>query len=360
MRLLMMTQAIDLDHPVLGFTHSWVNAMAQQVDQLHILTRLAGRHNLAENITLHAYDSPNQPDAPWQRHLFYHRKFYELIWRKEVDALFVHMIPKWVIMAAPYAKLRNIPMVMWYTHGAISWQYRLAHKLIDHGMTASPLSYPLWEDGKVTALGHGIDTAQFSLQAKPIKVEDAPFQILTIGRLTAVKQHHILIQIIDKLVHEHGQNIHCRIVGGQSRPEDTAYHQKLITLIKTLNLENHITLTGVIPYESILAEYAAADLFINLSLSTGLDKVVLEAMACGVPSITNNNTFRPMLQTVDPQLMISLDDEEGIVDSILHIMRSTDDTRRIMNRHLRQVVIEDHDVMQLTHKLIGVIQQQLK
>ena len=52
MRLLVLTQAVDLDHPVLGFSHGWIEALARRVEQVTVLAVLAGRHQLADNVRL--------------------------------------------------------------------------------------------------------------------------------------------------------------------------------------------------------------------------------------------------------------------------------------------------------------------
>ena len=50
----MITQKVDLGDDVLGFTHTWVNKLAQRVDRLHVLALPVGRHELAENVELYS------------------------------------------------------------------------------------------------------------------------------------------------------------------------------------------------------------------------------------------------------------------------------------------------------------------
>jgi len=351
MRLLMTTQAVDLDHPILGFTHSWINSLARHVAKLHVITLLAGRHHLADNVVLHAYGPPGASHNKVSRHWFYHRCFGRLILGGQVDAVFVHMIPRWAIAAAPYANLRRIPLVLWYTHGSSSWQLRLAHRLIDRAVTASPASYPLWGSAKAKALGHGIDTDLFQPN---FREPDGTFRVLSLGRLSPTKQHDVLVEAVRILVREKGvENIKVRIVGGPANPGDEAYRQKLYRLVKDYGLEHCVTLTGPLPYEAVVAEYHQADLFVNLSRTNSMDKVVLEAMACGVPVVTSNPAFQSLLPAFG---LVSHGDVAALAEAIVNVAHLSRDQNKALGRQLRTKVVENHSVNSLMERLVNVFE----
>jgi hypothetical protein len=52
MRVLMITQKVDLDDDILGFTHTWVNKLAEKVERLYVLALAVGRHSLRDNVEL--------------------------------------------------------------------------------------------------------------------------------------------------------------------------------------------------------------------------------------------------------------------------------------------------------------------
>jgi hypothetical protein len=54
LRILMITKNVDLDDDVLGFTHTWVNKLAERVAWLHVLALAVGRRELRENVTLYS------------------------------------------------------------------------------------------------------------------------------------------------------------------------------------------------------------------------------------------------------------------------------------------------------------------
>ena len=105
-------------------------------------------------------------------------------------------------------------------------------------------------------------------------VED--LQILTIGRLSPVKNHAMLLQALAKL----SLPFHARIIGeGECRPA-------LENQIKRLGLEARVELLGEVTRTT---EYLAqADLFVLTSNYEGLPLSVLEAMSTGLPVIATD------------------------------------------------------------------------
>ena len=350
----MITQAIDLDHPILGFTHSWVNAIAHQVDQLHIMTLLAGRRNLAPNVSLHAYYPKNQPDIPWQRYLFFQRKFHELIWRKEVDAVFVHMIPKWAVITAPYAKLRRIPVGLWYAHGHVPRILVAAEKIVDGIVTSTPEGCRI-NTRKLHVVGQGIDTAHFQPGNKK---DNGRFRILTVGRLSLVKKLEETIETVRILVQHHGcDNAELQLIGGTARPEDEQYVAKLKRLIEKYDLQQHVSFAGTRTYDSIVHAYQQGDVLLNLSRTNSLDKVALEAMACGIPVITSNPAFKSLMEAVDAQLFLPTKTIEAAAAQLHSLANSSPAERKKLGMALREQVNSDHNLTQLARRITTVMSQ---
>lgn len=354
LRLLMVTQAVDLDHPILGFTHTWVNALARRVDELHVVTLVAGRHNLADNVVLHAYGPPAASHSRLSRFWFYNRCFAQLILGdQQVDAVFVHMIPRWVILALPYTKLRQVPVVLWYAHGAVSRQLRLAHRLADRVVTSSPESYPLRDEDRVVTVGQGIDTKHFR---PAVRQPDSLFRVLSVGRLSPVKQHESLIEAAHILVQERGMdNLRVRIVGGPARPSDQAYAQRLHQLVSSYGLEAHTAFAGPLPCGQVAQEYQNCDLFVNFSRTGSLDKTALEAMACAVPVITSNPAFRAVFPMALRSLLLKPDfDVCLLVQLVEYLLGLSPDERRGIGLRLRQEVETNHALEHMVEKMVSV------
>jgi hypothetical protein len=52
LRVLMITQRVDLDDDILGFTHTWANKLAEKVERLYVLALAVGRRSLKDNVEL--------------------------------------------------------------------------------------------------------------------------------------------------------------------------------------------------------------------------------------------------------------------------------------------------------------------
>lgn len=352
MRLLMMTQAIDLDHPVLGFTHHWVETLAQHVDHITVLCRLAGRHQLPSNVTLLAYAQSSDADIPLQRHTFFHRHLWRLVAGHQVDSVFVHMIPKWVIMAWPYCKMAGRPLTLWYTHGSVNGRLRIAHRLADQILTASAASYGLPGE-HVRVMGHGIDTDRFVPQER--LGDDGRFQILMPGRLSPTKKPHQLIAAIANLPKEQQQKLCCHLIGQAANPEDDHYVATLNAQIKANKLEERVKLLGAIPFNQMVHHYQQADLVINLSHTNSLDKTILEAMACGVPVLTSNPAFESILQPIDPNCLLPHDAPQQLGQRLHHWLKAVPMERQQLGERLRHEVVQHHNLSQLIARMATLL-----
>ena len=142
LRVLMITQKVDLDDDVLGFTHTWVNKLAERVAELHVLALSVGRHDLHGNVSLYSMGKERGADRP-RRFVRFNRVIAPLVLRRRVDVIFVHMVPLYAILAAPWTKLWRVPMVLWYTHKSVTRTLKLAHRLVDRVVTASAESFRL-------------------------------------------------------------------------------------------------------------------------------------------------------------------------------------------------------------------------
>ena len=275
-----------------------------------------------------------------------------LVLRRQIDVVFVHMVPLYAILAAPWAKLRRVPMVMWYTHKSVNWKLKLAHGLVDRVVTASAESFRLPSD-KVVVTGHGINTDVF----KP--VEDAhpehPFTVLSVGRISPIKDYETLIEAADILVNQHGQrSLRFVVVGDAGTPEQVAYREQLVAEIQQRGLASNFELEGAVPYRRVVDYCQQADLSVNLCPTGGLDKAVLEAMACGVVPITSNRAFEPLLGQQTERLMFRESDPVDLARAVEWVAGMSPDQRQALGLALRERVEREHSVERLMEQLAAL------
>jgi glycosyltransferase involved in cell wall biosynthesis len=96
-----------------------------------------------------------------------------------------------------------------------------------------------------------------------------------------------------------------------------------------------IILTGYVPDEDLPALYSGALLFVYPSFYEGFGMPPLEAMACGVPVITSNNSSLPEV-VGDAGIMIDADDTDALVDSMKRVLTDNELAKKMRKAGLIQ------------------------
>jgi len=112
------------------------------------------------------------------------------------------------------------------------------------------------------------------LQATSFKLQAGRKNILFIHHLSPRKGSRELPEIISKTVKDNSK-VHFHIIG--DGPDADWLKQETETFKK------NVTFYGSLPLKKVVAFYKAADIFIMPSRSEGFPRVILEAMAYGVP-----------------------------------------------------------------------------
>lgn len=111
--------------------------------------------------------------------------------------------------------------------------------------------------------------------------------ILFIGTLEPRKNITRLIRAFSKLIGD-GCNLNLVIVGNKGW-----YYEPIFLLVKQLQLETKVIFTGFIEEYEKPALLVGAKIFAYPSLYEGFGIPVLEALACGVPTLTSNISSMP-------------------------------------------------------------------
>lgn len=346
-RLLLFNLATDADDPVLGFTTSWIRALAQHCDHIDVVTMRAGRLAVPENVSVYSVGK----EHGWgelRRAVEFYRILFTVL-RQHYDACFAHMQPLFAVMAAPLLRLLGVPLTLWYAHKSVSLKLRLAEKWVDHVVTASPESFRL-SSSKVIVTGHGIDTSVFAPGA-PRSI-DEPFAILSVSRIAPVKQIEVLLDAA-RILAGRGVRFHLTIAGS-AEPQHDDYFHRLQTLALDPVLVDPVTFLGSVPYEQVAELYRRADVMVNLSATGSIDKAVLEAMSCGTPVVTSNEAFCPMLSRWGERLLIP-PDANTLAERIAQLAVTPPQERQALGLALREIVAREHSLERLASMLVNEI-----
>ena len=196
MKLLIITQALDTNHPILGFFHRWVEEFAKHCEYIHVIALQTGKYDVPKNVTVHSLgkEKATQGDtmiyhSVWK--IGYAMKFFTLAWklRHEYNAVFVHMNPEYVVFAGWWWRATGKKIGLWYTHKSVDLKLRIAEFFANVVFTASEESFRL-ASKKVQVMGHGIDTDFF----KPNSATVREAHLLSVGRLMPSKRHDLAIR----------------------------------------------------------------------------------------------------------------------------------------------------------------------
>ena len=276
MKLLIVTQALDTEHPVLGFFHRWILEFSKHVEHVHVIAAHVGEYELPENVSVYSLGKERDTSKVYKT-----GELLRLSWslRDQYDAVFVHMIPEFVLVAGSLWRMLGKHVGMWYMHKMVDTKLKLAESLVDDVFTASEESFRM-PSKKLHIVGHGIDTDRFVPNSK-IKREE---HLLSVGRLMRSKRHDLAIgtaKYADKKL---------RIIGiGEER-------EHLETFAEEIGAD--VAFVGGLTQEELVEEYQKAHAFVHTSETGSLDKVVLEALACGCPVVTTNARYSYMPVTI--------------------------------------------------------------
>lgn len=282
MRLLIVTQAIDLDDPVLGFFHAWVAALARHVTHLEVVCLRLGRHTLPENVRVHSLGKEKL-----QSRFVYLARFGYYIWhlRHHYDRVLVHMNPEYVILGSLDWLVLGKRVAFWYNHPRADWRFRLAASLSHTVFFTSPFSAAahLRHAKRMPA---GIDTEVF----RPQNVSRKPHTLYMQGRIMPSKHVDVALAAL-RMVRAKIPDVTLTLVG----PENAAYGAKLRRDFADLITQGAVTFAGPKPNRETPALYSAHTLSLNLAGDGHYDKSVLESVLCGTPVVLASRAFASVL-----------------------------------------------------------------
>jgi glycosyltransferase involved in cell wall biosynthesis len=341
MKLLILTQKVDQDDPILGFFHGWIAEFAKLFAQVTVLGLEVGKHSLPENVSVHSLGKDQgRPRIVWLWRLLY----FGFQARTEYEAVFVHMNPEYVVYAGWLWRLLQKPITLWYTHKSVTWRLRIAEMLVSHLVTASEESCRVRSD-KISVLGHGIDTELFSPHRQ---ARDGPLRLISVGRFSRTKGYDLLVEAVDLL---RGKlRVHLTLIGGPITEADRDYERQVSGLIRSKRLEDHVSLLGPQVQESVVELMAGSDIFLHASETGSLDKVVLEALAMGMPVVSTSEAFTEMLSQMSSDLVPRQRTPADIAECI---ERATKYNDRAFT--FRTFVEQEHSLPRLIHRISNLL-----
>jgi phosphatidyl-myo-inositol dimannoside synthase len=182
-----------------------------------------------------------------------------------------------------------------------------------------------------------LDDAAFGVQGPRERRRPTPLTVVTVGALDQpYKGTAVLLDAIHQL-HRTGVRVRLRIVGaGTLMPVLEARG-------RALAIDSHVDFVGQIDRPSVRRELDAAQLFVLPSLTEGLPRALLEAMARGLPAVATNVGGIPELLSSD--CLVPPNDAAALAAKMRELILN-DAARMVLGRRNRQRAQAYHERLQ--------------
>lgn len=197
------------------------------------------------------------------------------------------------------------------------------------------------KDQKVEMLhGSGVSLERFTVQPMP-----ETFTFLCISRLIRDKGVYEYLEACE-IVKKKNPQIRCLLVGPYDSNPSSLKSEELQRFIDSGVIEYFGEQTDVVPY------FRDSSVFVLPSYREGTPKTVLEAMACGRPSITTDAPgCRETVDDKENGLLVPVKDVEQLVDAMQYMIDHPNELKT-MAVNARQKAEQLFDVKKVSAKII--------
>lgn len=220
-------------------------------------------------------------------------------------------------------RLSSIP-VIWHCRVSTAdpWLDFLLLRLVDRivaNSKATASRFPLSFRSKIDVVYNGFDLEWLreSSVAKPVLIEDGWRTILVVARASRWKRHDLILTAFEKIA-ETEQNAHLICVGNKDY-SDLSWWDELQDKTRASSFSSRIHWIGAV--DDVRPWYRVASLLVLPSINEPFGRVVVEAMASGVPVIATRSGGIPEIITdMQNGLLVPENDAAALAAAVLKIL----------------------------------------
>ena len=175
-----------------------------------------------------------------------------------------------------------------------------------------------------------------------------------VGRICERKRPHLIIESLDYMRNK-GTDMHCAFVGPFD--QDDPYFQRLKRLVSDLKLDAHVTFAG---FTTVVEQWLkASDLFCLPSSNEGMPGALVEALACGLPSIASpfSSAKELIVDSIMGNVLTNDSRPEEIGDAALTLLSGSHKCSNV--DHRRQFVVDNYSLSAVAQKHSDLFQRVL-
>lgn len=345
MKLLIITQKVNINDPVLGFFHSWIKEFSKHYESIQVICLEKGEYDLPTNVKVFSLGK-----EVGQSKIKYILKFYKYIWslRFEYDRVFVHMNHIYAILGGVIWKGLNKKVGLWYVHRQKSLLLKIGTWFVNYIFTSTQESF-LIKSNKVHYLGHGIDLNNFP----SYEPSNSSIKIISyFGRITEIKNLETLIDALSILTKEDAR-YEVKIVGGIVTEADKEYKKKLADQIQRLGLTEKVKFIPSVLQAELKLFYKESYATVNLSPTGGMDKTVLESLASNRAVFASNLAFKKVYSDYQQVFIFKQNDPLDLAHKIqiFEDLENKNEITKILSERIRK----EYAVTNLILKIINIL-----
>jgi len=348
-KLLFLTQTLDADDAVLGFTSRWVEGLSRHTEEVRAIALEVGRTDgLAENVSWREVGREGAVGR-WLRY----RGLLKEAFADGFDTVLAHIVPRYASLAAGPARKAGARLYLWYTHGAVDARLQKAVSQVEKVFTATPESLRL-ETPKKVVTGHGVDLAHFDPKGE---APEEPPRVLAVGRISPAKDPLTLLAAVS-ILRSRGRELHLDLVGAGLLETDDSLRRQVTEQVEIGGLTDCVRMPGAVGYPEVNAWYRRATVVVNSSGTGSLDKVLLEAMASERPVLTCNPAGAGVLRELGPEgdaLVFEKGSAEDLAEKLEQLLDLSAEERRALGERSRAIAARDHEVDSLMGRLVALM-----
>jgi len=345
MRLLIITQKVDKEDPILGFFHNWILELSKKIEKISVICLQKGKYDLPENVKIYSLGKEHGGNK-----VKYIKNFFNLILnlRKEYNSVFVHMNQEYVLLGGPFWKIMRKKIFLWRNHPSGNFFTVIAVWLSDKVFCTSRFAFVVKYE-ETSLMPVGIDTERFTINDLGLKKKNS---ILFLGRVSPIKRPGLLIEALN-ILKNRGVDFVCDFYGSPLS-KDEGYFNALKKRTAELGLNKQINFYKAVANYETPKIYNEHDIFVNLTPTGSFDKTILEAAACGCVLVTTNQSLSG---EIDGRMIVEKEGSEDIAEKMNFWLNIEEEEKKKASDRLQKYVLKNHSLDVLIEKLCTIIKK---
>jgi glycosyltransferase involved in cell wall biosynthesis len=227
---------------------------------------------------------------------------------------------------------------------------RVREDLLEHYGIGAPPDFSVVPLGLDLDPFGAIDDRERAAARRALDIPAGTPVITTVGRLTAIKNHALFLDVAARIVAARADAIFLIAGGGelQDRLEADARARGLADRVRFLGWRRDLTTI-----------YGATDVFVITSKNEGTPVALIEAMAAGVPGVsTDVGGVRDVITDASMGRVVPPDDARALAGTVIELLNAPAD-RQAMGTAARRAVLDRFGFARLTKDIAALYRRVL-